>query len=219
MSIGDLFFQKQKSVEKQLAQYLEHWWGCIECFDKGMTAFLDEGPGEAVDYFYSRVDREESRGDELRRGVETDLYAKALLPEARGDILRVLEALDRVVNRVESTVRQIVIERMLAEPWMITGLERHSARTVEACKALHEAAEGLLGGEDATIASLVRRVDELETRCDHIEEDLLGKIFASDLDLARKLQLKDFVRRLGTISDFAESAADTIHIVSIKRKV
>jgi len=219
MALTDLLFQKQKDIEKRLSQYLTHWWGCIECFDKGMTAYLEEGPGETVDFYYSRVDREESKGDELRRGVETDLYAKALLPEARGDILRTLEALDKVINRVESIIRQLVVERVKTEPWMNASMARHTACSIEACRALHAAAKHLNAGEDNAIPALVGEVSEFETRCDHMEEDLLGKIFSSDLDLARKLQLKDLVRRMGTITDLAEAAGDTLHIVSIKRRV
>jgi uncharacterized protein len=219
MALTDLLFQKQKDIEKRLGQYLDHWWGCVECFDKGMTAYLEEGPGESVDFYYSRVDREESKGDELRRGVETDLYAKALMPEARGDILRTLEALDKVINRVESIIRQLVVERVKTEPWMNASMARLTQWSLEACRALHEAGTHLNGGNDDAIPALVRKVSEFETRCDHIEEDLLGKVFSSDLELARKLQLKDLVRRIGTITDLAEAAGDTLHIVSIKRRV
>ena len=219
MALSNLFFSRQKEIERRLGEYLDHWWGCVDCFEKGIAAFLDEGPGETVDFYYSRIDREESKGDELRRSVERDLYAKALLPEARGDILRVLEALDKVVNRLESTIRQLVIERIQLEPWMRSDLQRHAACSIEVCKVLHEASIQLLAGNDEPVPKLIRRVDELETRCDHMEEDLLGRIFASDLDLARKLQAKDLVRRIGTISDLAETAADTMHIVSIKRRV
>ena len=219
MALTDLLFQKQKDIERRLGQYLEHWWGCIECFDKGMTAYLEEGPGESVDFYYSRVDREESKGDELRRSVETDLYAKALMPEARGDILRTLEALDKVINRVESIIRQLVVERVKTEPWMNASMARLTQWSIEACRALHEAGAHLNSGDDDAIPTLVREVSEYETRCDHLEEDLLGKVFASDLDLARKLQLKDLVRRIGTVTDAAEAAADTLHIVSIKRRV
>lgn len=219
MALTDLLFQKQKDIGKRITQYLEHWWGCMECFDKGMTAYLEEGPGETVDFYYSRVDREESKGDELRRSVETDLYAKALLPEARGDILRTLEALDKVINRVESIIRQLVVERVKTEPWMDASMARLTQWSLEACRALHGAATHLNAGNDEAIPALVRQVSEYETRCDHMEEDLLGKIFASDLELARKLQLKDLVRRIGTVTDLAEAAADTLHIVSIKRRV
>jgi len=217
--LGKIFFNPQREVEKRLVEYLDHWWECIECFQKGMCAYLVDGLGEELDFYYARIDKEESKGDELRRRIEVQLFARALLPESRGDILMVLEELDLVINRAESTIRQLVIERLQVEAWMISGLCRLTEVTVETCKTLHRMASHLMRGEDDPVGELVHQVEKAESRCDHVEQDLLGKIFASDLDLSRKLQLKDFVRRIGTISDFAESAGDRIHIVSVKRRV
>jgi predicted phosphate transport protein (TIGR00153 family) len=219
VKLGNIFFSRQRVVEKRLVEYLDHWWECIECFQKGMGAYLADGLGEELDFYYSRIDKEESKGDELRRRIEVELFAQALLPESRGDILRVLEALDLVINRAESTIRQLVIERLQVETWMNPGLSCLTKVTVKTCKTLHVMASHLMRGEDDPVGELVHKVQEAESRCDHVEQDLLGKVFASNLDLARKLQLKDFVRRMGTISDFAESAGDRIHIVSVKRRV
>ena len=219
MGLKDLFFSQQRVLEKRLAEYLDHWLSCVRFLQDGMQAFLDEGPGEQADFYYARVDRAESRGDELRRGVETRLYSKALLPESRGDILGVLEALDAVINRAESVLRQVVIERIEIEPWMQQSLSRLISCTVEACECLHEAACALLHGKDEPLAQLAERIDLVESRCDHMEDDLMAKVFTSDLDLARKLQLKDLIRRIGTISDMAEAAAYRINIVGLKRRV
>lgn len=219
MRLGNFFFRRQRVVEKRLVEYLNHWWECMECFQKGMCAYLANGLGEELDFYYARVDKEESKGDELRRGIEVELFSQALLPESRGDILRVLEELDLVINRAESTIRQLVVERLEVEIWMIPGLSHLTELTVEACRILHLMASHLMRGEDEPVGELVLQVDKAESRCDHVGEDLLGGVFASDLDLSRKLQLKDFVRRICTISDFAESAADRMHIVSVKRRV
>ncbi len=219
MGLSEFLFGKQRAIDQKLEAYLTHWWQCMQLLEQALTTYLDEGPGEQIDYYYSRVDSEESRGDVMRREIERELYGKALLPESRGDILRILEAMDKVINRAESTIRQLVIERLEIEPWMLHDLHRITAKTVEGASALHRAAANLLNGTDDTIHELVAVVGEMESRCDHIEEDLLGRIFAADLDLARKMQLKDFVRRLATVSDHAETAADMLLIVSIKRRV
>ena len=102
---------------------------------------------------------------------------------------------------------------------MIPGLSLLTEITVESCRVLHMMASHLMRGEDDPVGDLFYQVEKAESRCDHVAEDLLGKIFASDVSLSRKLQLKDFVRRIVTISDFAESAGDRMHIVSVKRRV
>lgn len=219
MGLRSLLFSEEKELWKRLREYLDHWHACVGYLHDGMRVYLDEGPGEQVDYYYTLAGKAESRGDELRRGAETRLYSKALLPESRGDILGVLEALDVVINRIESLLRQIVIERLEVEAWMCRDLSRLVDVTVDACELLHQAADAILQGNDDPVAELARRIDHAESRCDHLEDELMGRIFASDLDLTRKLQLKDFIRRLGTISDLAEAAADRIHIASLKRRV
>ncbi|MBT3224346.1 MAG: DUF47 family protein [Proteobacteria bacterium] len=219
MALSDLLFGRQKEIQKRLAEYMDHWWECVDCLRLGMEAYLEEGPGEKVDYYHHRIDKEESKGDELRRAIERSMFEKALMPESRGDVLRVLDALDLVINRTESVIRQLVIERLEVEPWVKPGLGKLVDATVETCKLLHAAANRLLEGDDVTVPGFVEKVDRAESRCDHLEQDLLGRIFASDLDLARKLQLKDFVRRMGTVADFCESASDHVQMASIKRRV
>jgi predicted phosphate transport protein (TIGR00153 family) len=214
-----LFFRRQQAVEDKLENYLHHWKEGLDYLEKGLLVYLEEGPGDSIDYFYSRVGREESRGDDVRREVEAELYRKALLPEARGDILRVLEAMDRVINRAESTVRQLVIERLELEPWLRSGFALLVEKTKGSCDRLYLAAECLLKGNDRPVEEHCLVVRKLETRCDHVREGLLGKVFASDLELSRKLQLKDFIDKVASISDQAEKASDQLFLVSIKRRV
>ena len=165
------------------------------------------------------MDREESKGDELRLGVRTILYSKALLPESRGEILRILEAADAVINRAESLLRQVVIERLEIEAWLRSEIRDLVTASTEACRAVHAAGGMLLAGNDGPLAELTHRVDRIESRCDHLEDDLLGRVFAADLPLSRKLQLKDFIRRLGTLSDLSYRAAETIHLAGLKRRI
>ena len=40
----------------------------------------------------------ETRGDELGLSVELELYHETLIPDARGDVLTLLEALDGIIN-------------------------------------------------------------------------------------------------------------------------
>ncbi|MEK0368345.1 MAG: DUF47 family protein, partial [Nitrosopumilus sp.] len=45
-----------------------------------------------------------------RREIEISLYEKALIPESRGDILGLLEAVDRIPNKAESVAFQMQTE-------------------------------------------------------------------------------------------------------------
>ena len=69
------------------------------------------------------------------------------------------------------------------------------------------------------IKPLVATIDSLESRCDHIEREIVGKVFDSDLDPFEKMQLKDLVGQMGEISDQADRVSRSIYIINIKRRV
>jgi uncharacterized protein Yka (UPF0111/DUF47 family) len=41
---------------------------------------------------------------EAMRSVQRDMYAETLMPDARGDILSLLESLDEIINKLEETL-------------------------------------------------------------------------------------------------------------------
>ena len=137
-------------------------------------------------------------------------------PESRGDILGLLEAVDRVPNHTESSVR-MVLQQHITIP---AELSADVLALVDACA---RCAEALIEGVNllfknflaATVS--VGQVDELESQADRLEGQLIDRIFSSDLDPLSKILLRDLVQRLGGVADRAESAADRIRIIVAKR--
>ena len=58
-----------------------------------------------------------------------------------------------------------------------------------------------------------------EKEADIIGTNLKKAIFNSDLDLAHKLHLREFVEQIDSIADMAEDVADRLAIYAIKRLV
>ena len=58
-----------------------------------------------------------------------------------------------------------------------------------------------------------------EKEADKISTRLKMAIFDSELDLARKAQLRNFVEHIDDIADTAEDVADRLAIYSIKRSI
>ncbi|HNR33198.1 MAG TPA: DUF47 family protein, partial [Candidatus Hydrogenedentes bacterium] len=149
--------------------------------------------------------------------IETMMYAKALFPESRGDVLGLLETLDTVPNQAELAVRSIVNQYIaIPEPLhpQLSELVNLCSRCVDATM---EAVAKLF--EDFTnAAALLGKIDEIESRADAIEAQLTQRIFASgDIKDLDKLLLRDLVRDISGICDMAESVADRIRIIVVKR--
>ena len=59
----------------------------------------------------------------MRREIEVMMYSKALFPESRGDILTLLETIDRVPNQAEAVVRMLLNQMSLKMTiWVCTRL-------------------------------------------------------------------------------------------------
>ena len=67
--------------------------------------------------------------------------------------------------------------------------------------------------------SYTHKVQEAEKEVDKLQDELMKKIFQSQLGLAHKLQLRDLVLTIGFISDSSENASDKVSLMAIKGKI
>jgi len=218
MKVFDVFLRKQRSIEKDVFNYLYTWKKCLEYFKGGMEVYLAEGLGEKFDYYVQEVYKTEERADELRRKVEWEMYSKALIPESRGDILGFLETMDKIPNKAESLLNQIKLQQLEFPKELNQNLERIVALSCEAIQLVYEAATKLLSKND-DIHKLADKIDAKETECDHAEQDTIEKIFSMDIEKADKILLKEFIIELGNLTDRAEDVSDRLTILSVKRRV
>ncbi len=212
-----MFYTRQREVEALIAEYREQAALCVRRFHDSLMRYCRTGDLAQLTRDVVEVHRAESRADDLRRDIETMMYAKALFPESRGDVLGLLETLDTVPNQAELAVRSIVNQYIaIPEPLhpQLSELVNLCSRCVDATM---EAVAKLF--EDFTnAAALLGKIDEIESRADAIEAQLTQRIFASgDIKDLDKLLLRDLVRDISGICDMAESVADRIRIIVVKR--
>jgi predicted phosphate transport protein (TIGR00153 family) len=218
MKVFDVFLRKQKSIEKDVFNYLYTWKKCLEYFKGGMEVYLAEGLGEKFDYYVQEVYKTEDRADELRRKVEWEMYSKALIPESRGDILGFLETMDKIPNKAESLLNQIKLQKLEFPKELNQNLERMVALSCEAIQLVYDAATKLFS-RNGDIYKLADEIDAKETECDHVEQGTIAKIFEMDIEKADKILLKEFIIELGNLTDRAEDVSDRLTLLSVKRRV
>jgi uncharacterized protein Yka (UPF0111/DUF47 family) len=69
------------------------------------------------------------------------------------------------------------------------------------------------------IKALVSTIDSHESRCDHMEREIVSKIFDAEMDPFEKMQLKELVGQMGEIADQADRVSRSVYIINIKRRV
>jgi predicted phosphate transport protein (TIGR00153 family) len=211
-------FKKEQQVEQLIYQYLDSLKMAQDNFLTAMNVYFEKGFCEDFDFLIEQTHKVESKADDTRYEIETMMYAKALIPESRGDVLGLLEAIDQIPGLFELILYMIQTQRLSTPDFLVLDIKELIRVSLECCDLLIKEVEALFK-KSGDIRSLVSNIDNNESQCDHIERRIITRIFDSDLDPFQKLQLKEMVIQLGEISDQADRVSRRVHIISTKRRV
>ena len=209
-------FRRNRELQRQLSVYVEKARLVADAFRDGLRHYRQDGLQD-LDQFARASHREESECDCVRRGIERDLFAKSLLPESREDVMALLESMDLVINQAEDVLRQIVLQRIELPVAFQNAYADLGERCYEAAVVLLQQADAALANDPRT-RELGDAVKACESRVDQREQQIVSDLFASDLDLARKLHYRDLVTMTAAISDLAEDAAHLLTVFALKRE-
>jgi len=211
-------FKKEQQIESLIYDYLDKLRMSHENFLKAMNTYFEKGLCEDFEFLIGQTHKVESKADDIRYEIETMMYAKALIPESRGDILGLLEAIDQIPSLFELILYMIQTQRLVTPDFLVLDVKELLRVSLECCGLLIKQVEALFKKSE-DIRSLVFTIDNNESHCDHIERRIITKIFDSDLDPFQKVQLKEMVIQMGEISDQADRVSRRVHIISVKRQV
>jgi predicted phosphate transport protein (TIGR00153 family) len=211
-------FKKERQIEQLIYGYLDNLKMVQENFLKAVNIYFERGFCEDFEFLIEQTHKLESKADDTRYEIETLMYAKALIPESRGDILGLLEAIDQIPGLFELILYMIQTQRLAVPDFLVMDVRELVGVSLQCCDLLVKEVEALFSKSEE-IRSLVATIDNNESHCDHIERRIITRIFDSDLDPFEKLQLKEMVIQLGEISDQTDRVSRRVHIISIKRRV
>jgi len=216
--MGFRLLKRTSGIEKDLDDFLDQVSRSGLLFKSGIDCYL-RGNLESFAKKTEEMIGIEHRGDALRRSLETQLYTKTLIPESRGDVLELLESMDRLLDHFKGALWRFDIEH----PEI--GVEYHddfrelASCGVEAVEATVLSCRAFFKNVD-TVADHMHKVIYWESESDKVSTELQRKIFGrEDLRLSHKRHLRDFARYLEKIADEAEDVADRLNIYVIKRSI
>ncbi len=211
-------FKKEQQVEQLIYQYLDNLKMAQNEFLKAMNVYFEKGFSDDFDFLIERMHKVESKADDIRYEIETMMYTKALIPESRGDILGLLEAIDQIPGLFQVVLYVIQTQRLSTPDFLVLDMKELIRVSLECCDLLVKEIEALFK-KSGDIRSLVSTIDNNESHCDHIERRIITRIFDSDLEPFQKVQLKEMVIQLGEISDQTDRVSRRVYIISIKKRV
>ena len=180
-------------------------------FREAVDIYLKEKRSDAYRKTSKKIKLLEHESDVLRRDIESRLYEQNLIPDLRGNILQLVENFDEVAHRFY--IEQPDIPEIYHE--QIKTLVRQVADCAENMAISSRA----FFRDLATLRDYAQKVFLLEHQSDKTSAKLRKAVFDSNLELAQKIQINDFVEEVADIADLAEDCIDALLIFAIKREI
>lgn len=211
-------FKKEHRVESLIYDYLDALQSSQGSFSRALDSCLTNPYCENFVFLIKQTHKYESKADDIREEIKALMYGKALIPDARGDIMGLLESLDTIPRTFEHVLYMVETQKLALPDFIVADIQELIRISLECCDLLYRQTTALFRQNEG-IRALLNEIDTNESQCDHLERQIIRKVFNSDIDPFLKLQLKELVVQIGDISDEADRVSKRINIISMKRRV
>jgi predicted phosphate transport protein (TIGR00153 family) len=213
------FFKNATNVINAIETFFNTIDEGVLVFKEGVTNYL-HGNQEAFNNNIANMAKLEADADNLRRDIENKLYAHSLMPQVRGDILRLLEEMDNIIDTAKKNLFQFDVEVPNIPAEMNQDLILLTDMCVSSVSAVIPAARAYFRTPE-TVKDMIHRVYFYEKEADKLADAIKRKVFRqmTGLRLSEKFHLRYFTLHIETVSDTAEKVADLLSIMAIKRTI
>ena len=213
-----LFSKTNKSIE-----LIDKFLNCVDqsllLFKEGVNSYLYNRTEDFSNNIVALANCE-IESDKIRREIERTLFLQSLMPQVRGDIMRLLEELDNLVDQAKKSLFQFDVETPHIPAELIADFVRLTKISVSAAESTIPAAKSYFT-EPMNVNEKIHRVYFYEKEADLLADIIKRKIFQEmdNLKLSEKFHLRYFTLHIEQLSDTAEKVADLLSIMAIKRMV
>jgi len=213
------FFKNATGVIDAIEKFFNTVDEGVLVFKEGVSNYL-HGNQEAFDNNIATMAKLEADADDLRRDIENKLYAHSLMPQVRGDILRLLEEMDNIIDTAKKNLFQFDVEVPNIPAELNQDLILLTEMCVSSVSSVIPAARAYFR-TPGTVKDQIHRVYFYEKEADKLADAIKRKAFRQmpSLRLSEKFHLRYFALHIETVSDTAEKVADLLAIMAIKSTI
>ena len=171
---------------------------------------------QEVDKITNEISELESQCDKIRRDVERKIYQETLIPDLRGDVLGMLENLDKIPGQIQANAHSFNTEKPNVDEELNSNFLKLCDYASECIALLIEGSRNFFIDKKVTIEKCLQ-VSKVESRADKVSTELKNIIFSNnDNGLATKVHLRYFVEIMDEVANLSEDVADRLIISSSK---
>ena len=211
-------FGQTKQLEREIDQFVDILSEVGLVFKSIVPLYLNNGSADKFNGMVKQVSEMESKADKITKEVERTLYEETLIPDARSDVLRLLEHMDELIGMYQGNCYHFSIQKPDFPKEFHEDLISLSETVVNCVESLCLTVRSFFR-DTKSVRDNAHKVTFYEKESDIQFSSLARKIFDSNLPLDQKMHLRYFVEKIDRICDQAEDIADEIQIYAIKRSI
>lgn len=211
-----LFFgKKENQIITMFREHLEKVEEGIDLLDDLVHAYIKK---ENSKQLCEKISQIENQADVLRRGIEKEMYKGGFLPNFRGDLLGIIESVDKVMNKTESVSDIFYYEDPFIPEEVKDDFISLSEKIISTYKSLKKSIEAIFDNVDDA-SDLIKDVERYEHEADIYEKNIKQEVFKMNIALSQKLHIKQICESMGDIADRSENTGDRLDILLMKRNI
>ena len=194
---------------------------CLIQFESFMRATCaGETSPATLESLANGIMQAEATADISLRKMIDSLAGGSYLPSTRQDLISIATSCDAVANKCEGYAISSVYQNFTFTADYADDLVKIITISRKQFDLLEESVSRLFADFNGLLKdhSILDEIRALESEVDVIEQALQKKIFAEDVELAKKMQNDSFLKKICDISDVIENIADKIQIMLVSRK-
>jgi len=211
-------FGQTKQLEREIDQFVDILSEVGLVFKSIVSLYLNNGNTDKFDEMVKQVSGMESKADKITKDVERALFEESLIPDARSDVLRLLEHMDELIGMYQGNCYHFSIQKPDFPKEFHIDLISQSETAVKCVESLCLTTRSFFR-DIKSESDNAHKVTFYEKESDKKFTSFVRRIFDSELHLDQKMHLRYFVEKIDRICDQAEDIADEIKIYAIKRSM
>ena len=211
-------FANTRALELRIDEFLDKVAeGGIQ-FERGMVLLLERGLAPETEEKLQQLIQLKERCNQLRRRVVDTLYSEMLIPEFRGDVLRLLSHLYGLLDALKNAYQefQIAYVEVLNRRESLADVKDLVAVVVQSVQAAVQGSRAFFRNPEA-VRDHINQIRVHEAEADGITLRLKTALFISGRPLEQKLLGCDALALIDGLADLAEEISDELSILAIKR--
>ena len=184
-------FGETKKLEREIDEFVDILSEVGLVFKSIIPIYLNNSANGKFDEMVEQVKLMESKADKITKEVEHTLYEETLIPDARSDVLRLLEHMDELIGMYQGNCYHFSIQKPNFPKEFHQDLIELTETVVNCVEALCLTVRSFFR-DIKSVRDNGHKVTFYEKESDKQTSELQRKIFKSDLTLDQKMHFDHF---------------------------